>query len=367
MSPSSYSISTCSCCPPYDHFYCRHLAHRRRGRAPSPHMAWCPPDMHRPAPVTKSQSMEHKYVELPKKRHLNKSERAILFQMLPYATAAEAEAGLGRALTHAEAAWLGYSATVPDHLLYCHNVAILLLLYTIAPLPLALLELRARRAGPGEPLFSLQRLKLQPRACLSPAAILRCYLDTARVLLLTVGTLSLVSYPAVRAVGIRTGLPLPSPGEVAAQIAVYLLVEDYLGYWIHRLLHTRWGYDHIHRVHHEFTAPVGYAAPYAHWAEVLILGVPAFTGPAIVPCHMTTLWLWFVLRHLEAIDIHSGFNFPFNPTKLIPFYGGAEHHDYHHRVGGQSQSNFSSVFTFCDYLYGTDKGYKHHKASLAKS
>ncbi|EMS66968.1 hypothetical protein TRIUR3_30367 [Triticum urartu] len=81
---------------------------------------------------------------------------------------------------------------------------------------------------------------------------------------------------------------------------------------------------------------------------------------------MTTLWLWFVLRHLEAIDIHSGFNFPFNPTKLIPFYGGADHHDYHHRVGGQSQSNFSSVFTFCDYLYGTDKGYRYHKASLEK-
>uniref|UniRef100_A0A8I6XKW3 aldehyde oxygenase (deformylating) n=1 Tax=Hordeum vulgare subsp. vulgare TaxID=112509 RepID=A0A8I6XKW3_HORVV len=282
--------------------------------------------------------------------------------MLPYATAAQAEAALGRAMTRAEAAWLRYSASLPDHLLYCHNVAILLLVYTLAPLPLALLELRARAAAVMRP----SMYKLQPRAQLSPGEFLRCYLQTGRVLLLTVGTLSLVSYPAVKMAGIRTGLPLPSAGEVAAQMLVYLLVEDYLGYWIHRLLHTRWGYDHIHHVHHEFTAPFGYAAPYAHWAEVLILGVPAFTGPAIVPCHMTTLWLWFVLRHLEAIDIHSGFKFPFNPTKLIPFYGGAEHHDYHHRVGGQSQSNFSSVFTFCDYLYGTDKGYRYHKASLEK-
>jgi 4,4-dimethyl-9beta,19-cyclopropylsterol-4alpha-methyl oxidase len=38
----------------------------------------------------------------------------------------------------------------------------------------------------------------------------------------------------------------------------------------------------------------------------LILGVPSFTGPAIVPCHITTLWLWFVVRHVEAIEIHSG-------------------------------------------------------------
>ncbi|XP_052150160.1 very-long-chain aldehyde decarbonylase GL1-10-like isoform X4 [Oryza glaberrima] len=258
--------------------------------------------------------------------------------MLPYATAAEAEAAVGRGLTWAEAAWFRYSASIPDYCLYCHNVPILLLVYTLAPLPLALLELRRHLPLPH---------KLQPGVRHPPAAFLRCYAATARVLLLAVGPVQLASFPAVRAVGIRTGLPLPSAGETAAQVAVYLLVEDYLGYWIHRLLHTPWAYHHIHRVHHEFTAPMGYAAPYAHWAEILILGFPAFAGPAIVPCHMTTFWLWFKL--------------PFDPTKYIPLYGGVEYHDYHHFVGGHSQSNFSSVFTFCDYIYGTDRGYRYHK------
>ncbi|XP_062217092.1 very-long-chain aldehyde decarbonylase GL1-10-like [Phragmites australis] len=279
--------------------------------------------------------------------------------MLPYTTVADAEAALGRAMTWSEAAWFRYSAATPDYCLYCHNVVILLVVYTLAPLPLALFELCA-------PAKLTAPYKLQPRVRLSPAAFLRCYRDTARVLLLTVGALQLVSYPVVKMVGIRTGLPLPSAGEMAAQLAAYFLVEDYLNYWIHRLLHTEWAYDKIHRVHHEYTAPIGFAAPYSHWAEVLILGVPAFAGPAIVPCHMTTFWLWFVIRHIEAIDTHGGFNFPFNPTKLIPFYGGAEYHDYHHYVGRQSQSNFASVFTFCDYIYGTDKGYRYHKANLAK-
>lgn len=53
--------------------------------------------------------------------------------------------------------------------------------------------------------------------------------------------------------------------------------------------------------------------------------------------------------------LFCSFDFPFTPTKYIPFYGGAEYHDYHHYVGGQSQSNFASVFTYCDYLYGTDR------------
>jgi len=67
-------------------------------------------------------------------------------------------------------------------------------------------------------------------------------------------------------VGIRTGLRFLSVGETAAQLLVYFLVEDYLAYWVHRLLHTAWACDKIHRVHHEYTAPIGFAAPYAHCA-----------------------------------------------------------------------------------------------------
>jgi hypothetical protein len=37
------------------------------------------------------------------------------------------------------------------------------------------------------------------------------------------------------------------------------LVEDYLTYWLHRFLHTKWGYEKIHHVHHEKTAPSGFA------------------------------------------------------------------------------------------------------------
>ncbi|WZY77613.1 hypothetical protein YC2023_023997 [Brassica napus] len=165
-------------------------------------------------------------------------------------------------------------------------------------------------------------------------------------------------------IGIRSGLPLPTLSEMLPQLFVYFLIEDYTNYWVHRFFHSKWGYENIHRVHHEYTAPIGYAAPYAHWAEVLLLGIPTFMGPAIAPGHMITFWLWIALRQIEAIETHSGYDFPWSPTKYIPFYGGAEYHDYHHYVGGQSQSNFASVFTYCDYIYGTDKGYRFQKKLL---
>ncbi|KAL6908149.1 hypothetical protein ACP4OV_002319 [Aristida adscensionis] len=250
--------------------------------------------------------------------------------MIPYATAAAAAAAMGRPLTWAEAAWFRYSAATPDYCLYLHNLLNLIVAYSLAPVPVALIELclPARLTSP---------YKLQPRVRLSPAAFLRCYRDTVWVLLLvTIGPLLFAPYPVVKIVGIRMGLPLPSAWEVAAQLVVYLLVEDYLGYWFHRLLHTKWGYNKFHYIHHKYAAPVGFAAAHSHWIELLILGFPAFVGSAMVPCHITTFRFWFIVRGVEAIDTHSGFNFPFSPSRFIPFYGGAEFHDYHHYVGKQN-------------------------------
>ncbi|KAG6634228.1 hypothetical protein I3843_12G103000 [Carya illinoinensis] len=278
--------------------------------------------------------------------------------MLPYQTLDEASDALGRNLTYAETLWFQYSARKSDYFLYCHTILLLFFVFSVVPLPLVFLEL-ARLGG-------FERFKIQPKARLSSAQVFRCYKDVMRMFFFVVGPLQIVSYPSIRMIGIRTGFPLPSGWEIFAQLSVYFVVEDYSNYWIHRFLHNKWGYEKIHRVHHEYTAPIGFAAPYAHWAEVLILGIPSFLGPAMVPGHLITFWLWIALRQIEAIETHSGYDFPWSPTKYIPFYGGAEYHDYHHYVGGQSQNNFASVFTYCDYIYGTDKGYRYQKKLFQK-
>ncbi|CAN6459360.1 unnamed protein product [Victoria cruziana] len=281
--------------------------------------------------------------------------------MLPFQTPQEAEASLGRPLTFAETVWFNYSGRMPDFLLYFHNFFFLLCVFSLCPLPVALVELKG-------PKF-LERFKIQPKIKTPTHVMLKCYKDVMVVFFLVVGPLQLSSYPLIKWLGIRMSLPLPSVWEILAQLLVYFMVEDYGNYWLHRWMHGKWGYKKIHHVHHEFTAPIGFAAPYAHWAEVLVLGIPAFIGPAIVPGHIITFWLWIALRQVEAIETHSGYDFPWTLTKFIPFYGGAEYHDYHHYVGGMSQSNFASVFTYCDYIYGTDKGYRYHqhqKAQLEK-
>ncbi|XP_023539250.1 methylsterol monooxygenase 1-2-like [Cucurbita pepo subsp. pepo] len=278
--------------------------------------------------------------------------------MLPFHSLSAAQAALGRNLTYFETLWFNYSHDKSNYFLYCHNILFLFLIFSLIPLPLIFLELFH--------VSGIHKYKIQPKVRLPSAEIFRCYKDVMRMFFLVVGPLQLVSYPSINMIGIRTGLPLPSGWEIVSQLVVYFMVEDYTNYWVHRFLHCEWGYEKIHRVHHEYTAPIGFAAPYAHWAEVLILGIPSFLGPAMVPGHMITFWLWIALRQIEAIETHSGYDFPWSVTKLIPFYGGADHHDYHHYVGGQSHSNFASVFTYCDYIYGTDKGYRYQKKILKK-
>lgn len=275
--------------------------------------------------------------------------------MLPFKSLQEAETSIGRTLSPTETLWFNYTATKSNYFLYCHNILFLFLIFSLFPLFYILLDL----------IYSnLNSYKIQPKVKLSYSQIFRCYKDVMRMFILVVGPLQLLSYPSIKMIGIRFSLPLPSLYEIGAQLLVYFIVEDYTNYWIHRLLHCKWGYEKIHKVHHEYTAPIGFAAPYAHWAEILILGIPSFLGPAMVPGHIITFWLWIGLRQIEAIETHSGYDIPWTPTKYIPFYGGADYHDYHHYVGGQSQSNFASVFTYCDYIYGTDKGYRYQKRLL---
>ncbi|KAI5428978.1 methylsterol monooxygenase 1-2 [Lathyrus oleraceus] len=273
--------------------------------------------------------------------------------MIPYHTLEESKDALGRNLTFAETVWFNYSAKKSDFVLHCHNTLFLCLFYSIAPIPFALIELSGCK--------KLNKYKIQPSVKRTFLEMFKCYKYVIKTFIIAVGPLQIVSYPFIKWLGIRTSLSLPSRWELFWQLLVYFLIEDYASYWIHRMLHCKWGYENIHKVHHEYKTPIGFAGPYVHLFELWSFGIPALLGPILVPGHIVTFWLWFILRQLEAIETHSGYEFPWSFTKYIPFYGGPTYHDYHHSVGGTSQGNFASVFTYCDYIYGTQKGYQYKK------
>jgi sterol desaturase/sphingolipid hydroxylase (fatty acid hydroxylase superfamily) len=56
-------------------------------------------------------------------------------------------------------------------------------------------------------------------------------------------------------------------------------------------------------------------------------------------------------RQFTALDTHIGYNFPWSPNNLIPIFGGAQHHDYHHV---HRKTNFASNLIIWDKFFGTE-------------
>ncbi|XP_047156653.1 methylsterol monooxygenase 2-2-like isoform X2 [Vigna umbellata] len=173
----------------------------------------------------------------------------------------------------------------------------------------------------------------------------------------------IISYPLLKRMGMQISLPLPSWKIILTQIIFYFILEDFVFYWGHRILHTKWLYKNVHSVHHEYATPFGLTSEYAHPAEILFLGFATIIGPVLTGPHLMTLWTWMSLRVLETVEVHCGYHFPWSLSNFIPLYGGADFHDYHHRLLYTKSGNYSSTFTYMDWIFGTDTGYKNLKAS----
>lgn len=144
--------------------------------------------------------------------------------------------------------------------------------------------------------------------------------------------------------------PFPSFTEILLQTTLFFFLEDAYHYWVHRFLH--WGpmYRKVHRIHHQYSAPFGLAAEYASPWETLILGLGTVGAPLAFSIitgklHLATVIFWVMLRQFQAIDAHSGYDFPWSLHNWLPIWGGADWHDAHHKnfIG-----NYSSSFRFWD-------------------
>jgi len=84
--------------------------------------------------------------------------------------------------------------------------------------------------------------------------------------------------------------------------------------------------------------------------------------------HLVTLYVWLVVRVLQTVEVHSGYDFPWSLNNWVPLWGGAEFHDWHHKT---FTGNYSSTFTLWDWVFGTSSAYlaaKHKKkADISKT
>ncbi len=159
----------------------------------------------------------------------------------------------------------------------------------------------------------------------------------------------MLGWPLLRHSGVHAG-PLPPWYVIVGQLVFFIYLDDFLYYWFHRSMHSRWAYKKIHSWHHRILTPWAVTGVYMHPVEYVLTATVALVGPIALGSHVVVLWIWFTFRQWEAAEGHCGYEFSWTPTHLLPFNDGARHHDFHH---AKVKGNYAGFLTLWDYLFGT--------------
>ena len=139
-----------------------------------------------------------------------------------------------------------------------------------------------------------------------------------------------------------------------------MLIEDFLFYHFHKFHHMKWIYPYVHKIHHRYSQTIGIASDYEHPIAYLMNSVIASTAYMFVlgkSLHLATVFVWLIVRTLEAMDGHCGYEFPWSPFRLIPFSNSAQYHDFHH---SHNVGNYTSLFCFWDTIFGDNQAFYEH-------
>jgi len=182
---------------------------------------------------------------------------------------------------------------------------------------------------------ALRKYKIQEAKAATPDMYRRVIKHVFISQLTTQLPMMMAFHPVAILMGMKFLDRFPPLSTMAVSCLFCMIAEDTYHYFAHRLLH--WGvlYKRIHKLHHEYSAPFGIAAEYAHPVEVVFTGLGFFVGPALlllagVEMHVITMAAWLALRLVLVVDVHSGYDFPWALRHWLPFWGGADFHDYHH-------------------------------------
>lgn len=134
-------------------------------------------------------------------------------------------------------------------------------------------------------------------------------------------------------------------------IPAYLLIFDFLSYWIHRAQHSRvwWRFHRVHHSQEQLTFATGYRnhpidQAFAHtvtFIPLLLLGTPAVS------------WLpySFLLAFIDATH-HANLPWRFGWARKI-LVSPVFHATHHSTDPAVRDTNFGGLFSFWDFLFGT--------------
>lgn len=139
---------------------------------------------------------------------------------------------------------------------------------------------------------------------------------------------------------------LPSFKYMCMMFYYNILINEILFYYSHRLLHFKYFYKRIHKMHHEFKFPNSFNAIYCHPIEFLFSNLVPFTfGLFLFKIELYFELIWIICACIGTQEHHSGYRHNY----IYSFDRNPNFHDAHHKY---SNSYFGTI-GLLDYLHGT--------------
>jgi sterol desaturase/sphingolipid hydroxylase (fatty acid hydroxylase superfamily) len=160
-------------------------------------------------------------------------------------------------------------------------------------------------------------------------------------------------YGLLTALGARarlwTVLPVRSPGGVALEIAFLVLWNDLHFYAIHRALHGRWLFQHVHRAHHRAIRPTPFSTYAMHPIEALLLGSVMVLVQPFHAFSVPTLLLFPLVSLLMNNLGHMNYDLVPDRGLWHPLAATRRHESHHRHVTG----NYGFLLPVLDRWLGT--------------
>lgn len=161
--------------------------------------------------------------------------------------------------------------------------------------------------------------------------------------------LLVMTWPLLKMSGIHLGA-MPAWYVVIFQLILFVLVDDFLYYWMHRWFHeNKWLLRHVHSVHHRIRNTCAINGNYMHWIEFSATAGLMLLVPILIGAHLYVVFIWVVIRQFEAVDGHTGYDVPYNPAHYLPLYEGPAYHDFHH---ARFKGNYAGALPYLDRFMG---------------
>jgi sterol desaturase/sphingolipid hydroxylase (fatty acid hydroxylase superfamily) len=136
------------------------------------------------------------------------------------------------------------------------------------------------------------------------------------------------------------------------QIAAFVLLADFLGYWQHRAFHQVEKLWRIHAVHHSSTEVDWLSSVRVHPLNDALSGAAVAVPLLLFGFKPETVAAYLPFLHLYAILLHANLDWDFGPLRYV--LASPAFHRWHHAADREAlDKNFAGMLPLWDVVFGT--------------